>query len=195
MQSTTDRVKARRLAWRRLRLTALISMTLNLAMLILVIVLLCTRTSTASTPLLEGSELGITSKSALPQSSIITCELATSTPKATSEYTCAGEYIVTAYCPCVKCCGTWSAGHPTRIGTDYIQKTASGTIPTAGRTIAADTSVLPFGTVVVIDGLEFVVEDRGSAIEGNRIDIFFETHEEALNWGKQTKMIYIKGDF
>lgn len=195
MQSITDRTKARRLAWRRLRLTALISMALNLVMLILVIVLLCTRTSTASAPLLEGSELGVTSKSALPQSSIITCELATPTPEATPEYICAGEYIVTAYCPCVKCCGAWSADHPTRIGTDYIQKTASGTTPTAGRTIAADTSVLPFGTSVVIDGHEFVVEDRGSAIEGNRIDIFFKTHEEALNWGKQIKTIYIKGDF
>lgn len=190
-----DKAQARRLAWRRLRLTALISMALNLVMLILVIVLLCTRTSAANTPAVNMSRPSVTDEHVIPQSSIITCELIKPIPETTPEYICAGEYIITAYCPCVRCCGIWSEDHPTRVGTDYIQKTASGTIPTEGRTIAADTSVLPFGTVVVIDGHEFIVEDRGGAIDGNRIDIFFESHEEALNWGKQIKTIYIKGDF
>lgn len=115
-------------------------------------------------------------------------------PKNEPELISLGTYTVTAYCPCVKCCGIWSAEHPSRVGTDYIQKTASGTIPTEGRTIAADPSVLPYGTVIVMDGHEYTVEDRGGAVKGNKIDIFFESHEEALNWGKQTKIIYIKGD-
>ena len=102
-----------------------------------------------------------------------------------------GEFVLTAYCPCVKCCGEWSAEHPSRVGTDYIQKTASGTIPTAGRTISVDTSVIPFGTTVIIRGHEYVVEDRGGAIKGNKIDIFFDDHDEALEFGRQTAEVFI----
>jgi len=105
-----------------------------------------------------------------------------------------GEFRTTAYCTCVSCCGIWSEEHPSRIGTDYVQKTASGTIPTEGRTVAADTDVLPFGTVVVIDGQEYIVEDRGGAVQGNSIDIYFDTHEEAVEYGLQYKTIYKKGD-
>lgn len=111
------------------------------------------------------------------------------------ELTCLGEFRVTAYCTCVKCCGVWSQDHPSHAGTDYVQKTASGTIPTAGRTIAADPSVLPYGTVIVVDGHEYIVEDAGSAVNGNTIDIYFSSHEAALEWGVQYKTIYIKGDF
>lgn len=102
-----------------------------------------------------------------------------------------GEFVLTAYCPCVKCCGEWSAEHPSRVGTDYIQKTASGTIPTAGRTISVDTSVIPFGTTVIIRGREYVAEDRSGAIKGNRIDIFFDDHDEALEFGRQTAEVFI----
>lgn len=102
-----------------------------------------------------------------------------------------GEFVLTAYCPCVKCCGEWSAEHPSRVGTDYIQKTASGTIPTAGRTIGVDPSVIPFGTTVIIFGHEYVAEDRGGAIKGNRIDIFFDDHDEALEFGRQTAEVFI----
>lgn len=103
-----------------------------------------------------------------------------------------GEFILTAYCPCVKCCGEWSAQHPSRIGTDYIQKTASSTIPTAGRTIGVDPDVIPFGTTVIIFGHEYVAEDRGGAVKGNRIDIFFNDHDEALEFGRQTAEVFIK---
>lgn len=103
-----------------------------------------------------------------------------------------GEFVLTAYCPCVHCCGEWSAEHPSRIGTDYIQKTASGTIPTAGRTIGVDPSVIPFGTTVIINGHEYVAEDRGGAIKGNKIDIFFSDHAEALDFGRQTAEVFIK---
>lgn len=105
-----------------------------------------------------------------------------------------GEFRTTAYCTCVSCCGIWSDEHPSRIGTDYMQKTASGTIPTEGRTVAADTDVLPFGTVLVIDGQEYIVEDRGGAVKGNSIDIYFDSHEEAVAYGLQYKIIYKKGD-
>ncbi len=89
-----------------------------------------------------------------------------------------GTYLTTGYCPCVKCCGKSNG------------ITASGTVATANHTIAADTSVLPFGTQVVINGQVYTVEDRGSAIRGGRIDIFFTSHQEALNYGKRYVSVY-----
>jgi 3D (Asp-Asp-Asp) domain-containing protein len=91
-----------------------------------------------------------------------------------------GEYKLTAYCACEKCCGK----------TDGI--TASGVKAVEGVTIAADTKVLPFGTEVIIDGHEYTVQDVGGAIKGNRIDIYFDSHQEALEFGVQHKEIFMK---
>ena len=87
---------------------------------------------------------------------------------------------MTAYCPCEKCCGK----------TDGI--TASGAKAKANHTIAADISLLPFGTIVEINGIEYTVEDIGGAVKGNHIDIFFDTHEEAIQFGKQKAEVYLK---
>ena len=102
-----------------------------------------------------------------------------------------GEFKATAYCPCVKCCGIWSAEHPSR-GADYVQKTASGTVPTEGRTIAADWDVLPEGTEVIINGHTYTVEDTGSGVNDKHIDVFFADHQEALKWGVQTHEVFVK---
>lgn len=80
-------------------------------------------------------------------------------------------YKVTAYCSCAKCCGGHANGY-----------TASGTRATAGRTVAA-ASNFSFGTKLNINGRTYVVEDRGGAINGNRIDIYVNSHSEALAWG------------
>lgn len=82
----------------------------------------------------------------------------------------ATTYKITAYCPCSKCCGK-------RTG-----RTASGTTATAGRTVAAS-SQFAFGTKLNIGGHTYVVEDRGGAVKGNKIDIFVNSHSEALQWG------------
>lgn len=83
---------------------------------------------------------------------------------------------VTAYCPCEKCCGQYSdgitaCGHKIRIGDAFV---------------AADKEY-PFGTEMVIagynDGQPVKVLDRGGAIVGNHIDVFFHSHQDALNWG------------
>lgn len=79
-------------------------------------------------------------------------------------------YKVTAYCSCSKCCGKTT-------GT-----TASGTKATAGRTVAAS-SKFAFGTKVNIGGHIYTVEDRGGAISGNRIDVYVNSHAQALQWG------------
>lgn len=65
-------------------------------------------------------------------------------------------------------------------------KTATGVRPTAGRTIAVDPRMIPYGSRVLINGVTYVAEDCGGAIKGNRIDIFFDTHQEALQWGRRT---------
>lgn len=97
------------------------------------------------------------------------------------------EYEATAYCACAKCCGVWAENRP-----DGIVYTASGAVAVEGVTIAADWDVLPPGTVVYIDGLgERVVQDRGGAIKGNAVDIFFEDHNEALVFGRQTVRLYV----
>lgn len=80
-----------------------------------------------------------------------------------------GEYRISAYCPCEKCC----------LKSDGI--TASGAQATAGRTAAMNG--VPFGTKIVIDGHEYTVEDRGGGLGSKIIDIYFDTHDEALNSG------------
>lgn len=90
-----------------------------------------------------------------------------------------GEYKLTAYCPCMKCCGK----------TDGITK--SGVNAVEGVTIAADPKVLPLGTKVLINGHEYTVQDTGGAIKGNKIDVYFDSHQDALEFGVQYKEIYI----
>ena len=79
-------------------------------------------------------------------------------------------YKITAYCSCAKCCGK-STG-----------RTAMGTKATAGRTVAAS-GKFAFGTKLNINGHVYTVEDRGGAINGNKIDIYVNSHAEALAWG------------
>lgn len=79
-------------------------------------------------------------------------------------------YKITAYCSCAKCCGKATG------------RTASGTMATAGRTVAAS-SKFAFGTKLNIGGHIYTVEDRGGAINGNKIDIYVNSHSAALQWG------------
>ena len=101
-----------------------------------------------------------------------------------------GEYRLTAYCGCSKCCGKWGENRPLDENGKPIVYTANMTVAKEGVTIAADISVLPYGTKVIIDGHEYIVQDRGGVINGNRIDIYFESHQDALNFGVQYKEIY-----
>lgn len=91
-----------------------------------------------------------------------------------------GMFRITAYCPCVKCCNK----------NDGI--TATGTKATQGRTIAVDPDVIPYGSTVYIDGNAYIAEDCGGAIDGNRIDVFFDTHEDALIYGVQYHEVFVE---
>ena len=95
-----------------------------------------------------------------------------------------GEYTLTAYCPCTRCCGKG----------DGI--TATGTLAAEGRTIAVDPRVIPYGThvlLIFLDGTqrEYIAEDCGGGVNGNHIDVFFSDHETARVFGVQYAMVYV----
>lgn len=106
---------------------------------------------------------------------------------------------VTGYCHCGACTGwrrTWygravytygpQKGKPKQIGI-----TASGAKARIG-TIAADTRRYPFGTVMYVPGYGYGrVEDRGGAIRGEKIDLYFRSHQEALEWGRRHKRVKV----
>lgn len=60
-------------------------------------------------------------------------------------------------------------------------------------TIAADLRVFPLGTVLYIPGYGYgVVADKGGAIRGNKIDLYFETKQDVYSqWGKRTVDVYV----
>lgn len=96
--------------------------------------------------------------------------------------------VTTGYCKCKKCCGwkrTWY-GKPVVKGTHnhkQVGVTAMGTKARPG-TIAADTSKYPFGSILYVPGYGYGrVEDRGSAVKGDHLDLYFKKHRQALQWG------------
>ena len=92
------------------------------------------------------------------------------------------EFQVTGYCSCTICCGEKEE-----------RLTKSETVPRASHTVAADPSVIPLGTRIVIDDVVYTVEDTGKAVEGMRLDIFFDSHEEAVRYGRKEKYVYLEG--
>lgn len=96
---------------------------------------------------------------------------------------------VTAYCACPKCCGPRAQGI-----------TASGRRVTfnGGRFVAADTRLLKFNTKLLIPGYAagqpVQVVDRGGAIKGNKLDVFFASHEDARRWGRQRLWVTVLDD-
>lgn len=107
--------------------------------------------------------------------------------------------LTTGYCPCRECCSwhrnwlgrpVYSAG-PLRGQRKEVGVTASGTRAKRG-TLAADTALYPFGTVMYIEGYGYGrVEDQGGAIKGDHIDLFFKSHVDAQAWGKRTKWVSV----
>lgn len=101
-----------------------------------------------------------------------------------------GEFKITHYCACERCCSK-SQDDP------WYGITATGTRAEEGRTIAVDPKVIPYGTEVTIcyaDGTEhtYTAEDCGGAIKGNRIDVFMESHEAALIEGVKYGEVFIE---
>lgn len=94
-----------------------------------------------------------------------------------------GVCKITAYC---------KENYPHICNNGDSSVTATGTVPMAGRTVAVDPSVIPYGSEVIINGHSYIAEDCGGAIKGNRVDICFDTHREALNFGVQhLEVVYV----
>ena len=101
-------------------------------------------------------------------------DISESGSSSSSQGTYLGNFTLTAYCNCAQCCGT--AGN----------LTASGTVPTAGRTVAM--AGVPFGTQLLINGNVYTVEDLGTPY--GHVDIYFNSHSEALAFGLQSAEVY-----
>lgn len=70
--------------------------------------------------------------------------------------------------------------------------TATGTKPKAGFSVAVDPSVIPLGSLLYVDGYGYCkAEDTGGAIKGNRIDLFFDSESECVDWGVRTVRVYV----
>lgn len=95
-----------------------------------------------------------------------------------------GQFLLTAYCPCDEC----SEG--------FGRTTSTGHTARAEHTIAVDPDVIGYGAKVKIGDDIYVAEDCGGKVNGDHIDIFFDTHEEVCEFGKKYKNVYIvkKGD-
>ncbi len=94
-----------------------------------------------------------------------------------------GNVVTSGYCNCPICCGVWSGG-----------PTASGAMPQANHTIAVDAAnpFLPMGTKVVMNGVEYTVEDTGNfARYGVQFDVYYDNHAAASAHGHQTWECYL----
>ena len=85
------------------------------------------------------------------------------------------DCTLTAYCACGECCGEWADGI-----------TASGVTAQEGVTVAVDPDVIPLGAWVEIDGHQYHAEDTGG-FGGNHVDVYFDSHDEALQFGLQVE--------
>lgn len=90
-----------------------------------------------------------------------------------------GTFKTTAYCPCRSC----SEG--------YGRLTKTGTQATASRTVAVDPRVIPLGSHLLIDGVEYIAEDVGGGVKGKHIDIFYNTHSETRDHGVERSEVYL----
>ena len=101
-----------------------------------------------------------------------------------------GEFEITAYCACEICCGRWAINRPTDREGEPIVYTASGAVAEVGVTAAVDPAVIPLGTEICIEGLGvYTAQDTGN-FEGNVIDIYFENHDAAREFGRKTANVW-----
>jgi 3D (Asp-Asp-Asp) domain-containing protein len=110
------------------------------------------------------------------------------------------KLLTTAYCKCQPCCGwerSWFGGTPVyaygplKGKSKKVGITASGTRAKKG-TISADLSIYPFNTIMYIPDYGYGrVEDCGSGIKGDHIELFFSSHKKALKWGKKNRNVKI----
>lgn len=97
-----------------------------------------------------------------------------------------GEFAIVAYCPCEECCGKWALNRP-----DGIVYTASGEEAVPGVTVAVDPDIIPLGSKVYIEGLGWYVAHDTGAFSGQVIDVYFEDHDAACEFGRRDAVVSI----
>lgn len=97
-----------------------------------------------------------------------------------------GEFKLTAYCSCAKCCGKWAYNRP-----NGIIYGAIGEELKEDYSIAVDPRVIPYRSEVIINGKIYKAQDCGGAIKGNRIDVYFKDHNDALEFGVQYAEVFM----
>ena len=105
-----------------------------------------------------------------------------------------GKGGASAYCLCQKCCNK----APSSPG---YGRTASGLVIVPGtgmKVLSVDPSVIPLGTKVYVQGLNgapdygyAIAADKGGAIKGKRVDLYFDSHSDALKWGRKDVRVYL----
>lgn len=121
-----------------------------------------------------------------PATTTETTEASTETPAETTPAgtRSLGMFTITAYCGCSQCCGAYAEGRG-----DVV--TGALGVPLIGNySIAVDPNVIAFYSTVYINGAPYVAHDTGGAIQGNRIDIYMDNHQDALNWGVRTVEVF-----
>ena len=131
----------------------------------------------------------------VPETATETTAETTAETEPLPQYISMGTFRLTAYCSCEICCDEYALNRPKDENGNPIVYTANMSVAKQGVTVAADTNVLPFGTTLLIDGHEYIVQDRGGAIKGNRIDVYFDSHQEARQFGVQYREVFVKGGF
>lgn len=101
-----------------------------------------------------------------------------------------GEFKLTAYCSCEKCCGSYAKNRPVDKYGNKIVYGSSGKVLKEGISVAVDTKVIPFGTKVIINDKEYIAQDTGGAIKGNKIDVYFEDHQRASDFGVKYEEVF-----
>lgn len=89
-----------------------------------------------------------------------------------------GTFSISGYCNCERCSGG-------------SRLTYSGAVPQANHTIAADLTILPLGSKVRIGNTVYTVEDKGSAVQGNMLDIYYDSHEKAISHGRTRQEVFL----
>lgn len=102
-----------------------------------------------------------------------------------------GRFKLTAYCGCRKCCGKYADNRPVDENGEVIVTGSIGVRLYAGVSIAVDPRVIPYHTQVVINGHTYTAHDTGGNIKGNRIDVYFDDHDEAWDFGTQYAEVFV----
>ncbi|MBD5151445.1 MAG: hypothetical protein HDT15_12540 [Oscillibacter sp.] len=93
------------------------------------------------------------------------------------DYTYIGECVITSYCPCEVCCGSWADG-----------LTATG-LPAEPGVVAVDPTVIPLGSTVILNDQEYTAADVG--VKGLAVDICAAGHQEAAAYGVQRHDVWV----